>query len=121
MESFFGMNDRGMYFGIGKLTEETGELSEALAAYLTFQLVGRLQQLLGKAIAKPVGDHWDGKGPIRERLMEEIADVRAILLYFSYTNFTVEENYKMSGRVDEKLTKFNEWSLTGIPVDTIEP
>lgn len=109
------------YWGIGKLTEESGELSEALAAWVIQRQTGRIQQLLGKAIARPVGDHWDGKGPIRERLMDELADTRAILLYFCKENFNAEENFDMSKRIDHKLALFLKWGLTGIPSDPLEP
>lgn len=110
-----------MHYGIGKLTEEAGELNEELGAFLIQRQTGRLQQLLGKAIAMPVGDHWDGKGPIRERLKSEIADLRAILLYFSEMNYTEEENALMVKRIGEKLEKFRKWGLTGVPEATIEP
>lgn len=110
-----------MMFGIGKLTEETGELSEAMGAYPVIQLTGRIQQLLGKAIAFPVGNHPDGEGPIKRRLMDEIADTRAALSYFSLKNFNEEEIAYMEKRGQDKLNKFAKWGLTGVAYPTIEP
>lgn len=110
----------GTMYGIGKLTEESGELSEALNAYMLLRLNGRLQQLLGKAIARPVGDHWDGKGTIKERLKDEIADLRAALLYFSKVNYDDEEQMQITERVSKKLDQFMKWGLTGIPVVPVE-
>lgn len=104
-----------MYFGIGKLTEESGELSEALGAWVLQRQMGRINQLLGKAIAFPVGEHWDGKGTIHDRLKDELADARAILVYFCNMNFSPEEQVEMGKRIDEKIALFIKWGLTGIP------
>lgn len=82
--------------GIGKLVEEMGEVA----------------QLLGKLIPFPDGNHPDGKGQLRERLEDEIADLYAALDYF------VSENKldfaKISFRTDEKLNRFKNWHLSCI-------
>lgn len=82
--------------GIGKLIEEAGEL----------------QQVAGKAIPFPLEDHPDGKGPVRERFIEECADMYAILDYFCEVNglpvHTIDE------RRNEKYIKFCTWGLTGV-------
>ncbi len=46
------------WLGIGKLGEEAGEVN----------------QLVGKAIAFPIGEHPDGKGPVRDRFIEELGE-----------------------------------------------
>lgn len=84
------------WFGIGKLTEESGELG----------------QLLGKALTFPHGPHPDKKGPLAARLPTEIGDLYAALDYFVETNpldKTMIENQRKS-----KLTKFRKWGLPGI-------
>lgn len=87
------------YFkGIGKLTEEMGELN----------------QLLGKAIAYPIGEHPDGKGQIYNRLPEELADVYAALDYFIETNYPLEYQTIIRDRTSIKHERFINWGLTGI-------
>lgn len=109
-----------MMYGIGKVSEESGELSEALNAYMLLKINGRLQQLLGKAIAFPVGDHPDGLGDLKTRLMNEIADLRAALLYFSKVNYDDDEQMVITERVSKKLDQFMRWGLTGIPAQPVE-
>lgn len=109
------------HFGIGKLMEETGELITELGVTQLLRKAGRLQQLLGKAIAMPVGPHWDQKGEIRVRLMNELADTAAAIRYFQTVNYTAEEQLYMEKRTKEKLDLFFRWGLTGVPVDTIQP
>jgi len=83
--------------GIGKLTEEAGELL----------------QLCGKAIPFPVRSHPDGKGDMRARFPEEIADLYAALDYFVETNDLPKDG--IESRRAEKVAKFKHWELTGIP------
>ena len=80
--------------GIGKLTEECGEVL----------------QLLGKAIAFPSGDHPDGKGSIRERLPVELADLKAAIEYFERVNRLRIDTLRQA----EKVERFTEWGLTGV-------
>lgn len=82
--------------GIGKVSEECGELL----------------QVVGKAIAFPVGNHPDGKGNVRKRFIEEIADVYAALDYFCEANNI--EFRLTKGRRKHKLDKFKKWGLDGI-------
>lgn len=90
-------NEKAEYWkGIGKIGEECGELL----------------QVVGKAIAFPVEKHPDGKGNIRSRFIEEIADVYAALDYFCEAN-NIE--FRLTDRRRRyKLNKFREWGLTGI-------
>jgi hypothetical protein len=71
--------------------------------------MGELQQVLGKLIAL-AGDtkYWDGVD-LRKRLIEEIGDLTAALLFFRQKNFTTEEARQVSDRIDKKLTLFREW------------
>lgn len=80
--------------GIGKLVEECGEVL----------------QLLGKTIAFPTGDHPDGKGTLRERLPEELSDLKAAIEYFEDQN----ELRVNVARTARKLALFQEWGLTGV-------
>jgi hypothetical protein len=80
--------------GVGKLIEEAGEVF----------------QLIGKAIAFPVGPHPDGLGPIRDRLPAELTDLSAALLYFLEENKLVID----PEREDDKLAKFRRWGLPGV-------
>jgi hypothetical protein len=84
------------WFGIGKLTEESGELG----------------QLLGKALTFPHGPHPDQKGPLASRLPTEISDLYAALDYFVESNPLDKAIIK--NRRKSKLTKFRKWGLPGI-------
>lgn len=88
-----------MWFGIGKLIEEIGELG----------------QIVGKLIPFPNGEHPDGKANLRERLVDEIADTRAALEYFAKANLSRDELVAIDSRAALKFAKFSEWGLTGIP------
>lgn len=82
--------------GIGKLTEECGEVL----------------QLLGKLIPFPDGLHPDGKGNLDIRLADEIADLYAALDYFVEFNDLPKGDIRM--RRKQKLDRFERWGLTGI-------
>ena len=88
------MNKTEKWRGIGKLTEECGEVL----------------QLLGKAVAFPSGDHPDGKGSIRDRLPAELADLKAAIEYFERVNRLRIDTIRQA----EKVEKFTEWGLTGV-------
>jgi NTP pyrophosphatase (non-canonical NTP hydrolase) len=83
--------------GTAKLLEEMGELA----------------QVLGKIIGNG-GDprYWDGTD-LRAKLIEELADVQATLLFFRDSNLTPGEEGVMNGRVAYKLEKFEEWHEKG--------
>lgn len=80
--------------GIFKLIEELGEV----------------QQLLGKACACPVGEHWDGKGDLRERLPKELADLKAAIAFFETVNM-LRDDHKRQRR---KYDLFSQWGLAGV-------
>ncbi|MCE9567938.1 MAG: hypothetical protein K8U57_38550 [Planctomycetes bacterium] len=84
------------WMGIGKLTEEAGEVL----------------QLIGKLIPFPDGEHPDGKENLRDRLTMELYDLRAAIHYFMETNQLWSEEGEAN--YQEKLRKFNDWGLTGI-------
>jgi len=83
--------------GTSKLIEEMGELA---------QVLGKLLGNNGEA------QHWDGTD-LRERLVEELADVRAALMFFIYMNLMPEESNRSRDRAHVKLDRFNEWHEKG--------
>lgn len=86
------------WLGIGKLGEEAGEVN----------------QLVGKAIAFPIGEHPDGKGPVRDRFIEELGDLLAAIDYFIEMNPL--ENEEIQARRLRKLAYFCQMRLSGITV-----
>lgn len=83
--------------GIFKLIEEAGEVTQAA----------------GKLCVYTSGEHPDGKD-WRNQMMEELADLEAVIIYFRAKNYTEEEQRQMLGRTLRKLDKFNEWGLFGV-------
>jgi NTP pyrophosphatase (non-canonical NTP hydrolase) len=77
--------------GTSKVIEECGELA---------QVLGKLIALAGQT------DHWDGSD-LRERLHEEIADVRAALTFFAEANRL--DHYRLADRTAEKVDLFRRW------------
>jgi NTP pyrophosphatase (non-canonical NTP hydrolase) len=95
MNTDFGSGD----FSIGsKVWPGTSKVIEEM---------GELGQVLGKLIAV-AGDtkHWDGD--LRKRLVEEIGDVVAALLFFQH-NLTATEGQQIAERAEKKLALFREW------------
>lgn len=82
----------GVWPGTSKVIEEMGEL----------------QQVLGKLIAV-AGDtqHWDGD--LRKKLVEEIGDVCAALLFFQAENLTLDEVKQVAERIEKKVVLFRQW------------
>lgn len=93
-----------LWHGIHKLTEEMGELLCEL----------------GKVGAFPRGDHPDGKGPMKERIEKEVADVLAACDYFIEVNkLNMRE---IADREVRKLDLYKKWGLTGLaPVQEEKP
>ncbi len=83
--------------GMSKLIEEMGELG---------QVLGKIMGTGGEA------KHWDGSN-LRERVVEELADVYAAVLFFVTQNLTHEERVVWSNRVGAKLVLFNKWHAGG--------
>lgn len=81
--------------GIAKLQEEMSELGVELA----------------KLHACPNGDHWDNheKGPLIERVRNEMGDVWGALRFFAQTNFTNDEILSMCQRAERKAKQFETW------------
>ena len=88
--------------GLAKLVEELGEL----------------QQVLGKIMAYPYGEHPDGTN-IDVRLSEEMADVLAAIGVFATLNLTEKELAFIQERSGNKADLFNAWH-NGEDVYTIE-
>lgn len=78
--------------GFTKLTEECGELV----------------QIIAKQTAYPDTDiHPDGKGSMKNRIEEEMADVMAAITFVIDKN-KLDKN-KIFERGQQKLTLFNKW------------
>lgn len=82
--------------GIFKLTEECGELLTDI----------------GKLAVFPDVPHPDGKGLMKPRIQDELADVLAAVQYFIENNNF--DKYYINDRKEEKLKKFRQWGLDGI-------
>lgn len=79
--------------GLTKLIEETGEL----------------QQVVGKKLAYfDTDEHPDGKGSLKERMEEEIADVMAIIEFVTI-EFGLDEG-RIHERSEKKLNLYKEWN-----------
>lgn len=69
--------------------------------------MGELQQVLGKLIAVAGSiEHWSGD--LRQKLIEEIGDVRAALLFFEEQNMS-HEREQISLRFQAKRDLFRAW------------
>ncbi len=78
--------------GLAKLIEELGEL----------------QQIAGKKLACPNTDiHWDGKGSLKIRMQDEVADVIAAIRLVIKTH-ELSEDY-ISIRAEDKFHLFEKW------------
>lgn len=89
-----------LWFGIKKLMEEMGELS----------------QVLGKLQVCPIGEHWDERqsGDLYRRLEEELGDVLAAVQYFAAHNTISISPERVLVRSRLKLRRFEEWQLDGL-------
>lgn len=87
----------GKWPGTSKLIEEMGELA---------QVLGKLLGNNGEA------EHWDGSN-LRDRLVEELADVEAALMFFRGENMTFDESVSVRHRANAKLKQFLEWQRKG--------
>ena len=56
--------------------------------------------------------HWDGSN-LRERLIEELADVYAAVQFFAANNLTKEEQFEWAKRIGKKRELFDEWHAGG--------
>ena len=88
--------------GTSKLIEEMGELQ---------QVLGKLMGTAGQA------KHWDGSD-LRQRLIEEIADVTAALEFFTVHNLRTADNDVLNTRIREKYARFCEWQHAEDPPPT---
>lgn len=82
--------------GLAKLAEECGEL---------IQVIGKLIAMGGAENY----DHWDGT-QLRDRLIEEMGDVRAAMIFVCEQNGI--DKARVHRRADTKLALFNEWQAT---------
>lgn len=68
---------------------------------------GELLQVLGKLIgAGGETEHWDGTD-LRERVIDELADVQAALNFFASANQLPSAT--IEGRAAEKVAQYNKW------------
>jgi NTP pyrophosphatase (non-canonical NTP hydrolase) len=89
--------------GLTKLMEECGELIQIAAK---------------QAAYLDTDDHPDGKGSMRERMIEEMGDVQAAITF-------VIEKFKLSpwdisARAESKLALFNEWDANETPPGVVD-
>lgn len=87
-----------MLYGLPKMVEETGELCTEL----------------GKALAFPVGPHPDGRGDLRQRILNECADVLAAIAYFAEWNFSEAEQSALMSRAEAKFETFMGRGMAGV-------
>lgn len=85
--------------GLSKLIEEAGEI---------IQVGGKILGTGGQE------KHWDGTN-LRERMIEELADLYAAIKFFVGTNLTQEERREWMKRADQKRELFYEWRKIGDP------
>lgn len=79
--------------GIAKLAEECGEL----------------QQIIGKLMAYPSGEHPDGAGDLAERLRDEMADVMAAVQFVVEANPDQVDGHELRLRQARKAYRFAGW------------
>jgi NTP pyrophosphatase (non-canonical NTP hydrolase) len=89
--------------GLAKLIEEAGELTQALAKVMALGHMGR---------------HWDGTH-LRTRLVEEMGDVRAAMIFFCEAN-NIDKGL-VHDRADVKLVQFRYWHKARLDNDGVEP
>lgn len=77
--------------GLHKLVEESGEL----------------QQVVGKILAYPEGEHPDGAGNLRSRMQEELADVLACCA-FVIEKMDLNAEF-INKRKWQKISKYKKW------------
>lgn len=78
--------------GLAKLAEECGEL---------LQVIGKLMQVKGRS------KHWSGN--MREKMVEELADVKAATRFVELHCLTPIERGLVTRRMEMKLAKFEKW------------
>lgn len=81
--------------GLAKLAEEAGELIQVLGKIMALGVAGGLQ-------------HWDGTN-VRDRVLEELADLTAAMNFFMAFNATEDEFGRILIRATEKTDKFHAW------------
>lgn len=73
--------------------------------------MGELQQVLGKLIgSRGETTHYDGSD-LRQRLVEEMGDLRASLEFFIESNMSLKEAQDISVRSAKKLERFRKWHV----------
>jgi NTP pyrophosphatase (non-canonical NTP hydrolase) len=93
----YGIGDKE-WPGLAKLIEEAGEVQ---------QVIGKLMALGGDCDTP----HFDGQGPLRERIENELADLSAALIFVAQHNAFDQE--KINRRVKYKLARFENWHVQG--------
>ncbi len=83
--------------GTSKLIEEMGE---------TAQVLGKLIGSHGETA------HYDGSD-LRQRLVEELGDLQAAIVFFQDQNLTLVEQTAVAIRMRAKVKKFEQWQKEG--------
>lgn len=78
--------------GLSKMVEENGEAG---------QVIGKIMQVGN------MRDHWDGKGLLKERLEDELADQMAAISFFAMENGLDMD--RMGDRTTRKFLQFSGW------------
>lgn len=93
--------------GIVKLQEEMAELGVEIT----------------KLHARPCGNHWDNaeKGPLIQRVKNEMGDVLGALAFFMETNFSIEEDEEIQLHAKRKMDKFRGWHASEGMTGTKDP
>jgi len=81
--------------------------------------MGELHQVLGKLIGSH-GEtaHFDGTD-LRQKMVEEIGDLRAALSLFQDLNLTEAENEQVKERIMLKITRFAKWHVDSMHQDNM--
>lgn len=84
--------------GLSKLAEEAGEV---------LQVIGKIVGASGSV------DHWDGGPPLDQRLLDEMADVWAAILYV--TSACDLDRNQLFERTEAKFVLFQKWHAESRP------
>ncbi len=76
------------------------------------QEAGAILQVASEAIAYPAIPHPHGKGPLQDRMVKRIGNLRAAIYFMCELNVLPQDD--IAERQELKLTLFRSWGLSGI-------